>query len=185
MSSNDSNVDSPRRFSRPRVSLKIPQISFRDIQSSSQHSPYIMSAAMSQNPEQPDWPNPVIQQLYAQRAGDFVLKQFSGLNRFTKSGLSVGEKSVVWLYAKFRTWSRKWFTHCFLFIVVLLYSIAGSAIFMALEGTTLTLRYSCFSFLVHDATSKLLNHNLMLVNRTAISCWFARKSLRKTPLCLL
>lgn len=96
-----------------------------------------MTAATSQgqNADQPDWPNPIMQQLYAQRAGDFVLKQFSGLNRFTKSGLSVGEKSVVWLYAKFRTWSRKWFTHCFLFIVVLLYTIAGSAIFIALEGT--------------------------------------------------
>lgn len=137
MSSPNEQPEIPRRNSRPRVSLKIPQVNFRDNPSPMQHSPYIMTAATSQgqNADQPDWPNPIMQQLYAQRAGDFVLKQFSGLNRFTKSGLSVGEKSVVWLYAKFRTWSRKWFTHCFLFIVVLLYTIAGSAIFIALEGT--------------------------------------------------
>lgn len=130
-----SDPERPRRNSRPRVSLKIPQTSFRDNPSPMQRSPYIATAATSQpGPDQPDWPNPIIEQLYTQRAGDFVLKQFSGLNRFTKSGLSVGEKSVVWLYAKFRTWSRKWFTHCFLFIIVLLYTLAGSAIFMALEG---------------------------------------------------
>lgn len=130
------------RTSRPRVTLMIPeQLGYQDNGNRQpqlqqmQHSPYIMSAATSGPSQgQPNWPNPFVQQLYAQRAGDFVFKQFEGLNRFTKSGLSVGEKSVVWMYAKFRSWSRKWFTHCFLFIVVLLYSIAGALIFMALEG---------------------------------------------------
>lgn len=137
------------RSSRPRVTLMIPdqQTSFQEAAVRPnvtftqpplmQHSPYIMSAATSGPSQgQPNWPNPIVQQLYAQRAGDFVCKQFEGLNRFTKSGLSVGEKSVVWLYAKFRSWSRKWFTHCFLFIVVLLYSIAGSLVFMTLEGNS-------------------------------------------------
>lgn len=129
------------RTSRPRVTLMIPEQSgyqdndYRPPPPQLQHSPYIMTAATSAPSQgQPNWPNPLVQQLYAQRAGDFVFKQFEGLNRFTKSGLSVGEKSVVWMYAKFRSWSRKWFTHCFLFIVVLLYSVAGALIFMALEG---------------------------------------------------
>lgn len=126
------------RTQRPRVTLMIPDRIEHDngLQQLQQHSPFIMTAVTSGVPSQgqPNWPNPVLQQLYSQRAGDFVCKQFEGLNRFTKSGLSVGEKSAVWMYAKFRTWSRKWFTHCFLFIVVLLYSIAGALVFMAVEG---------------------------------------------------
>lgn len=132
------------RNERPRVTLMIPdQNSYQDningIQphpQQPQHSPFIMSAGTTGNASvnQPNWPNPFMQQLYAQKAGDFVCKQFEGLNRFTKGGLSVGEKSVVWLYAKFRKWSKNWFTHCFLFIVMLLYSIGGALVFMTLEG---------------------------------------------------
>lgn len=130
------------RNARPRVTLMIPEQSgFRDNGNATpqpQPSPYAMTAAtsgiQSQGGQPPNWPNPALQHLYSQRAGDFVFKQFEGLNRFTKGGLSVGEKSVVWLYAKFRSWSRKWFTHCFLFIVLLLYTVAGAAVFMAIEG---------------------------------------------------
>lgn len=140
-----SSIGSPRRDSRltrPRVTLMIPeQTGYQDRgspQQQQQHSPYInLPTAATSVPSQgtqPAWPNPIVQQLYSQRAGDFVFRHFEGFNRFTKSGLSVGEKSVIWLYAKFRSWSRKWFTHCFLFIVVLLYSIAGAAVFIALEG---------------------------------------------------
>lgn len=77
-----------------------------------------------------------MQQLYSQRAGDFVCKQFAGLNRFTKSGLSVGEKSAVWIYAKFREYSQKWLTHCFLILVVLLYTVLGTMVYRWLEGET-------------------------------------------------
>lgn len=132
------------RTERPRVTLMIPdQNSYQnDINGIQpypqlpQPSPFVMSAGTTGNAStnQPNWPHPFMQQLYAQKAGDFVCKQFEGLNRFTKGGLSVGEKSVVWLYAKFRKWSRKWFTHCFLFIVMLLYSIGGALMFMAIEG---------------------------------------------------
>lgn len=83
---------------------------------------------------QPDWPHPMLQQLYAQRAGDFVCKQFEGLQSFTKGGLSVGEKSVVWLYAKFRSWSRNWLTHFFLFFVMGLYTVGGAYVFQKIEG---------------------------------------------------
>lgn len=33
------------------------------------------------------------------------------------------------------SWSKRWFTHIFLFVVILLYSIAGAMIFIAVEGT--------------------------------------------------
>lgn len=32
------------------------------------------------------------------------------------------------------SWSKRWFTHIFLFVVVLLYSIAGAFIFVYIEG---------------------------------------------------
>jgi hypothetical protein len=140
-----SNVQNENSRPRPRVTLMIPdQNAYQDNINGIQplplqaphHSPFILSAGTTgtNQPNQPNWPNPFMQQLYAQKAGDFVCKQFEGLNRFTKGGLSVGEKSVVWLYAKFRKWSKKWFTHCFLFIVMVLYSIGGALMFMAIEG---------------------------------------------------
>lgn len=91
---------------RPRVTLQIPppQMYRREDSYQQQHSPYAMTAASSI----PNQANPFLQALYNQKAGDFMFKQFEGLNRFTKSGLSVGEKSVVWLYTKFRSWSRNW-----------------------------------------------------------------------------
>lgn len=97
---------------RPRVTLQIPppQSFHREDSYQSQPtqaSPYVPHTAASSLPHHA---NPFLQAMYAQRAGDFVFKQFEGLNRFTKSGLSVGEKSVVWLYAKFRAWSQKWYS---------------------------------------------------------------------------
>ncbi|XP_059489331.1 TWiK family of potassium channels protein 18-like isoform X3 [Neocloeon triangulifer] len=68
----------------------------------------------------------------------FVFKQIRGVKDFTvnmgKSGLSVGEKTAFWLYNKVSHWSQKWFTHFFLFLVVLGYSILGATIFVAIEG---------------------------------------------------
>lgn len=137
MSSDGQNGNA--RNQRPRVTLMIPeqnayQENLNAIQP--QPSPFVMSAHTAGNSSvnQPNWPNPILQQLYAQRAGDFVCKQFEGLNRFTKGGLSIGEKSVVWLYAKFRAWSRNWFTHCFLFIIMGLYTVGGAFLFEHIEG---------------------------------------------------
>ena len=125
---------------RPRVTLQIPPRTY-EIEPH-QPSPFVALTGASSIPNVEA--NPFLQALYAQKAGDFMSKQFEGLNRFTKSGLSVGEKSVVWLYTKFQKWSRKWFTHIFLFLVVTLYSVAGALIFMAIEG--LYAEY-CFSFI--------------------------------------
>lgn len=67
-----------------------------------------------------------------------MFKQFEGFRDFTyntaKSGLGVGEKSVFWLYTKITKWSRNWFTHIFLFLMLFLYSVAGAALFIAVEG---------------------------------------------------
>jgi hypothetical protein len=134
---------------RQRVQLQIPsprmQQLMRDETVIQQYpSPFIPMTAMSGSTLPPNvQANPFMQALYAQKAGDFMFKQFEGLNRFTKSGLSVGEKSAVWFYTKFRAWSKKWFTHFFLFIVVTLYSIAGALIFMAIEGKS-TMTHSIY-----------------------------------------
>jgi hypothetical protein len=68
-------------------------------------------------------------QVYPNKASEFMFKQFEGFKDFTmntaKSGLSAGEKTAFWMYGKVRTWSRKWFTHIFLFLVVMAYSVIG------------------------------------------------------------
>lgn len=79
---------------------------------------------------QPYWPpyaNPFA-------AGNFMSKGFEGFVDFTKSGMSFGEKFTYGLYDKFSKWSKKWFTHIFLFLVVLLYSIGGAVLFRTVEG---------------------------------------------------
>jgi hypothetical protein len=97
---------------RPRVTLQIPPppqfYNREDSFQPSQASPYSQPPMTGVSSLQANQANPFLQAVYAQKAGDFMFKQFEGLNRFTKSGLSVGEKSVVWLYTKFGAWSRKW-----------------------------------------------------------------------------
>lgn len=72
------------------------------------------------------------------KAGELLYKQFEGFRDFTmasaKSGLNVGERFAFYIYEKFSKWSRKWFTHFFLFIVIFLYSLAGAFLFVAVEG---------------------------------------------------
>ncbi|GBP32448.1 hypothetical protein EVAR_24612_1 [Eumeta japonica] len=75
--------------------------------------------------------------LYQTKASEFMFKQFGDFKDFTmntaKSGLSAGEKSAFWFYNKLRTLSKKWFTHIFLLLCLVLYSVMGAAIFVALE----------------------------------------------------
>ncbi|KAH0557952.1 hypothetical protein KQX54_013212 [Cotesia glomerata] len=72
--------------------------------------------------------------LYVNKASEFMFAQFKGIKDFTKSGLSLGEKSVFWLYGKVSSWSKRWFTHIFLSVIMLLYSVAGAFIFVYIEG---------------------------------------------------
>ncbi|XP_050094817.1 potassium channel subfamily K member 18 isoform X3 [Anopheles aquasalis] len=87
--------------------------------------------------EQPDYTD--YYSMYPAKAGEFMFKQLEGFRDFTmntaKSGLGVGEKSVFWMYTKITRWSRNWFTHIFLFLMLFLYSVAGAALFIAVEGT--------------------------------------------------
>ncbi|KAK3912851.1 TWiK family of potassium channels protein 18 [Frankliniella fusca] len=77
--------------------------------------------------------------VYPTKAGEFMFKQFAGFKDFTmntaKIGLSHGEKTAFWLHGKVSSWSRRWFTHIFLFLVVFAYSLLGALIFVAIEGT--------------------------------------------------
>lgn len=77
--------------------------------------------------------------VYPTKAGEFMFKQFAGFKDFTmntaKIGLSHGEKTAFWLHGKVSSWSRRWFTHIFLFLVVFAYSMLGALIFVAIEGT--------------------------------------------------
>lgn len=63
---------------------------------------------------------------------DFV--PVNGIKDFTKSGMGVGEKCAYCVYNKLRKWSRKWFTHMFLTIVLIFYTIGGALIFEFIEG---------------------------------------------------
>lgn len=137
----NSETNMSNRNLRPKVTIQIPPPNSYVPQYQQQlpPSPYMMTGgttAPSQLGQPPNWPyaNPFLANGQAQKAGDFVFKQFEGFKGFSKSGFSVGERSVVWLYAKIRGWSQKWFTHFFLFFMVFLYSVAGALIFQLVEG---------------------------------------------------
>ncbi|KAL5287470.1 hypothetical protein ACFFRR_008394 [Megaselia abdita] len=81
---------------------------------------------------QPIWP------AYANpfgRTGEFMSKGFDGFMDFTKTGMSFGERFTYGLYNKIYKWSRKWFTHIFLFLVIVLYTFGGALIFQSIEGS--------------------------------------------------
>lgn len=94
--------------------------------------------------------------LYPRKASQFMFSQFNGLRDFTmstaKSGLGIGEKCSFWLYNKVSTWSKKWFTHMFLTIVILFYTVGGALLFVYIEGKQLEelsvthLNKKCFNF---------------------------------------
>lgn len=132
---------------RPRIQLNIPG----GRQSPHQNMPQYYSPAVSPYlnpgtyPSQygggpPQWPpaspyaSPFAVPTYHAKAGEFMFKQFEGFKDFTKSGLNMGEKSAFYIYNKFSRWSRRWFTHIFLLLVVFLYSVAGAFLFSAVEG---------------------------------------------------
>lgn len=81
--------------------------------------------------------NPFVH-MYHNKASEFMFKQFEGFKDFTmetaKSGLSAGEKSAFWFVNKLKILSKKWFTHFFLTLCLVLYSLMGAAIFYAIEG---------------------------------------------------
>ncbi|XP_050498936.1 TWiK family of potassium channels protein 18 isoform X2 [Diabrotica virgifera virgifera] len=72
---------------------------------------------------------------YGRKASMFMMHQFDGIKDFAKSGLGVGEKCSYWCYGKITGLSKKWFTHCFLSIVLSLYTVGGALLFMYVEGS--------------------------------------------------
>uniref|UniRef100_A0A336LFV3 CSON010986 protein n=1 Tax=Culicoides sonorensis TaxID=179676 RepID=A0A336LFV3_CULSO len=138
------DVDNGRQQKvRPKITLQIPSYTNRpDLQP----SPYFQTAPMTGMPMPGTaGPNSIgpngfayNNYMYPQKAGEFMFKQFAGFKDFTmntaKSGLGFGEKYLFWMYNKVSLWSKSTFTHIFLTIVVLLYSVAGAAIFKAIEG---------------------------------------------------
>lgn len=132
---------------RPRIMLNIPA----GRQSPHLNLPQYYSPAVSPYlnpgtyPSQygggpPQWPpaspyaSPFAAPTYHAKAGEFMFKQFEGFKGFTKSGLNMGEKSAFYIYNKFSRWSKRWFTHIFLLLIVFLYSVAGAFLFSAVEG---------------------------------------------------
>lgn len=141
-------VPNPRFQNRPRVTINVPY------NSQYPQSPYIPTAATTipngTGQHYPTDENPFAS-MYNNKAGEFMFKQFEGFRDFTantaKSGLNVGEKSAYWIYNRFSTWSKKWFTHIFLFLVVLCYSLAGASMFVAIEGRSIFNFNFFFSYL--------------------------------------
>ncbi|ALC41106.1 maker41 [Drosophila busckii] len=64
---------------------------------------------------------------------NFMAKGYEGFLDLTKSGMSFGEKFTFGLYSKFSNWSKRWFTHIFLIVVLALYSVAGAVLFRTVE----------------------------------------------------
>lgn len=89
--------------------------------------------------------------LYPTKAGDFMFKQFNGFKDFTlntaKSGMSFGEKILFWMYNKVSSLSKRWFTHIFLGLVIILYSVGGAFLFVAIEGWYF-LFFICFCYCI-------------------------------------
>ncbi|XP_017866238.1 PREDICTED: TWiK family of potassium channels protein 7 isoform X2 [Drosophila arizonae] len=115
-----------RRSNRP------PRINIHNIQNNYGTSPVPPSAQLHTpmtNYTAPNWPpmsNPF-------GPGNFMTKGYEGFLDLTKSGLSFGEKFTFSMYNKFSKWSRRWFTHMFLLIILALYNIGGAKLFQTVE----------------------------------------------------
>ncbi|KAJ8865807.1 hypothetical protein PR048_033329 [Dryococelus australis] len=128
-----------RRVSRPRLNIPVLRLSSAAGSPAPPGSPVITIPITPVGVAPKGHPHMGMLQLYPTKAGAFMFKRFEGFKDFTmntaKSGLSVGEKTAFWLYNKVRSWSKRWFTHIFLFLVVLSYSLLGATMFVAVEGT--------------------------------------------------
>jgi len=68
---------------------------------------------------------------YGRKASVFLIEHLSDVK---DAGLGIGEKCNYWCYSKIRLLNKKWFTHCFLIIVMILYTVGGAVIFLTVEG---------------------------------------------------
>lgn len=76
--------------------------------------------------------------LYTRKASKYMFNQFNDIKDFTigtaRSGMGIGEKCSFWCYNKLSRLSRRWFTHFFLTIVIVIYTVGGALIFISIEG---------------------------------------------------
>ncbi|XP_066140509.1 TWiK family of potassium channels protein 18-like [Euwallacea fornicatus] len=71
------------------------------------------------------------QKRYGRKASVFIIEHLSDMKH---AGLGIGEKFNLWIYSKISLLKKKWFTHCFLIIVMILYTVGGAVIFLTVEG---------------------------------------------------
>ncbi|XP_061723314.1 potassium channel subfamily K member 15 isoform X2 [Cydia pomonella] len=120
-----------KRLSRPKITLQIPQSPHGGPPSAVSRfsTPNKYHGYPPRTPEShkfhpnfnPEWYSHMTQ------ASDFI-------RNTAKSGLSFGEKTALWIVSKLKHLSKRWFTHFFLMLCLVLYSVMGAAIFMALEA---------------------------------------------------
>lgn len=119
----------PSNFKRPTLIIPPPQ---------TPTSPYTANIILPMTAGTPQNPH-----MYSRKASEFMFSQFNGIRDFTvstaKSGLGIGEKCSFWLYNKVSSWSKKWFTHFFLTIVLVIYTVGGALLFVYVEGKILFL----------------------------------------------
>ncbi|CAG4967666.1 unnamed protein product [Parnassius apollo] len=144
------HLPSSKRLLRPKITIQIPDASTSMPVMSPQTATSIYKGTPRYYTKAPPTPGSHISdphgnlyynpfnQMYHNKASEFMFKQFEGFKDFTmntaKSGLSAGEKSAFWFYNKLKLWSKKWFTHLFLTLCLVVYSLIGAGIFAALEG---------------------------------------------------
>ncbi|CAF4912401.1 unnamed protein product [Pieris macdunnoughi] len=138
----------PPKPSRPKITLTMPTPTSRVPNTPSsihwgqtQYYGKMPQSPISHMSEANPYFNPFVH-MYHNKASEFMFKQFEGFKDFTmntaKSGLSAGEKTAFWFYNKLKLWSKKWFTHFFLTLCLLVYSILGALMFQALESEYIT-----------------------------------------------
>ncbi|XP_012155823.1 uncharacterized protein LOC105664696 [Ceratitis capitata] len=131
-------IQMPPTRQSPRLVLRPPRLNLSGVQSSASNQlhppltghplathPQTGLPLTAQTKESEQWP------FFS--ASDFA-RGFSDFVDFTKAGMSFGEKFTFGLYEKVSKWSRKWFTHIFLFIIMVLYSAGGALLFASIEG---------------------------------------------------
>lgn len=80
-------------------------------------------------------PGVTVNPAFFRKQSEFIFDQLHGIKDLTVSGLGAGEKWAYWLYNKLKKWSRQWFTHMFLTIILVLYTVGGAFIFETIEGS--------------------------------------------------
>ncbi|XP_014242333.1 TWiK family of potassium channels protein 18-like isoform X2 [Cimex lectularius] len=71
----------------------------------------------------------------SEKGGPAVSQKFQDFGKFAlSSGLSVGERMTFFLHGKLSQLSQKWFTHIFLLVAVVGYTLIGALLYSILEG---------------------------------------------------